>query len=186
MNDKKLVPAIRFRGFTDAWGQQKVSEYFDYERPDKYLVHSDKYLESGRFPVLTANKSFILGYTNETSPCLEPCIIFDDFTTEFRYVDFPFMAKSSAIKILHSQGSRSLISGYYLLKSLKLTPFGHVRHYIAFVQDLSLQTPSSKELEAITRLAFWLERSIALRQRELDKLKELKKSLLERMFPSEG
>ena len=54
-------------------------------------------------PVLTAGKSFILGYTNEKENIFSelPVIIFDDFTTESKFVDFPFKVKSSAMKILH-------------------------------------------------------------------------------------
>ena len=54
-------------------------------------------------PVLTAGKSFVLGYTNETQGVYTqvPVVIFDDFTTDSKYVDFPFKAKSSAMKILN-------------------------------------------------------------------------------------
>ena len=55
-----------------------------------------------QLPVLTAGKSFIIGYTDEIEGIYNnlPCIIFDDFTTDSRLVDFPFKVKSSAMKIL--------------------------------------------------------------------------------------
>ena len=45
-----------------------------------------------------------MGYTNETKGIYQntPCIIFDDFTTDSKLVDFPFKVKSSAMKILKS------------------------------------------------------------------------------------
>lgn len=75
----------------------------DYQQPTPYLVESTAYSDSYKTPVLTAGKTFILGYTNESSGIYQdqlPVIIFDDFTTDSKYVNFPFKAKSSAMKIL--------------------------------------------------------------------------------------
>ena len=74
------IPSIRFKGFSDAWEQRKYEQIFAYERPDKYIVKSDKYVDDAPTPVLTANKGFVLGYTEETNTYKNPCIIFDDFT----------------------------------------------------------------------------------------------------------
>lgn len=49
----------------NAWEQRKLGEIFEYERPDKYIVESEEYSENSNTPVLTANKAFILGYTDE-------------------------------------------------------------------------------------------------------------------------
>ncbi|MBI3274128.1 MAG: restriction endonuclease subunit S, partial [Candidatus Colwellbacteria bacterium] len=88
------------------WQKKQIKDLLDYERPDKYIVESDNYINQG-IPVLTANKSFILGYTNEGSGIYKdvPAIIFDDFTTDSKFVDFPFKVKSSAIKILKEKNS---------------------------------------------------------------------------------
>ena len=87
---------------------QKHSEYeladlLEYEQPTAYIVESTDYNDLFSIPVLTAGKSFILGYTNETDGVFDklPVIIFDDFTTATQYVNFPFKVKSSAMKILH-------------------------------------------------------------------------------------
>ena len=85
-----------------SWEQRKFENIFNYERPDKYIVNSTEYLEFGPTPVLTANKAFILGYTVEKNKYVNSheSIIFDDFTLDTKFVDFPYMVKSSAIKIL--------------------------------------------------------------------------------------
>ena len=84
-----------------------IQDYVVYEQPQKYIVHSTDYLSYGKdyIPVLTANQSFILGYTLEKDGIYEKgdCIIFDDFTNENKYVDFPFKVKSSALKILQTK-----------------------------------------------------------------------------------
>ena len=84
------------------WQEKKLGDVLDYERPDNYIVKSTIYNSNNKIPVLTANKSFVLGYTDENFGIYEniPAIIFDDFTTDSKFVNFPFKVKSSAIKIL--------------------------------------------------------------------------------------
>ena len=83
-----------------------LGDLLDYEQPTKYIVRSTEYDDSYKTPVLTAGQSFILGYTDEEDGIYQaskesPVIIFDDFTTSFHWVDFPFKVKSSAMKILY-------------------------------------------------------------------------------------
>ena len=84
------------------WSFIRLKDVLEYEQPTPYIVESTDYKNDYSIPVLTAGKSFIIGYTNETSGIKTdlPVIIFDDFTTDSKYVDFPFKVKSSAIKIL--------------------------------------------------------------------------------------
>ena len=85
------------------WVVTNFETILEYEQPTKYIVNDTNYKPTYKTPVLTAGKSFILGYTNETDNIFDdlPVIIFDDFTTESKFVDFPFKVKSSAMKILH-------------------------------------------------------------------------------------
>lgn len=85
------------------WVVTNFETILEYEQPTKYIVHDTNYKPTYKTPVLTAGKSFILGYTNETDNIFDdlPVIIFDDFTTESKFVDFSFKVKSSAMKILH-------------------------------------------------------------------------------------
>ena len=84
------------------WAICRLEQITDYEQPTDYIVESTDYDTSYSTPVLTAGKSFIIGYTNETTGIYSnlPCIIFDDFTTDSKLVNFPFKVKSSAMKIL--------------------------------------------------------------------------------------
>ncbi|EPE6035036.1 restriction endonuclease subunit S, partial [Escherichia coli] len=83
-----------------------LGEITKYEQPTKYLVKAKDYHDTYTIPVLTAGKTFILGYTNETHGIYQaskaPVIIFDDFTTANKWVDFDFKAKSSAMKMVTS------------------------------------------------------------------------------------
>ena len=78
---------------------KRIGDIANYEQPGNYLVHSTDYKDEYKTPVLTAGQTFILGYTNETDGIYQaskekPVIIFDDFTTSSKYVDFPFKVKS--------------------------------------------------------------------------------------------
>ncbi|UNU72556.1 restriction endonuclease subunit S [Moraxella nasovis] len=104
-------------GFGDDVEWRSLGEVVDYIQPSKYLVHSTDYHDSFKIPVLTAGKTFILGYTNETDgiyPASDnPVIIFDDFTTANKWVNFDFKAKSSAMKIIVQKDNQVLLRYVY-------------------------------------------------------------------------
>src|SRR5262249_18066645 len=103
-----LTGEKRLPGFSDEWRNVRLRDLLSYERPDQYIVQDTEYAEQGDVPVLTANKSFILGYTVEAFGICRnvPVIVFDDFTTDSKYVDFAFKVKSSAIKLLRPKHDR--------------------------------------------------------------------------------
>ena len=190
MQEKEKKPRIRFKGFTEAWEQRKFGEIFAYERPDKYIVSSDEYVEISKIPVLTANKAFILGYTleNKAYKKEKESIIFDDFTLEAKFVNFPYMVKSSAIKILtlRSKVEDNLRFNYELLNNTKFNMLGHARHYISVVQPEEVYTAKKNEQDEIAKLFTNIDNLITLHQRKYDKLVNVKKALLEKMFPKNG
>jgi type I restriction enzyme S subunit len=101
-------------GVTVEW--KPLCEFADYEQPTEYLVDSKNYDDKFPTPVLTAGKTFILGYTDETDGIYKssekPVIIFDDFTTANKWVDFDFKAKSSAMKMITSRDESKAILKY--------------------------------------------------------------------------
>ena len=146
------------------WEQRKFGDVFDYERPDRYIVVNDKYDDNFKTPVLTANKGFILGYTNEDRTYDKPCIIFDDFTLDCKLVGFKFMVKSSALKILTAKSGNILRFAYERLNSSKIENLGHARHYISVVQPTETTMPKCDEQERIASLFEQLDNLITLHQ----------------------
>ncbi|WP_354631256.1 restriction endonuclease subunit S [Levilactobacillus brevis] len=181
-------PQLRFSGFADAWEQHKLGELLKYEQPTKYMVKSTDYDDKFETPVLTAGQSFILGYTDETDGIKEassdnPVIIFDDFTTSSHYVGFPFKVKSSAMKLL------SLVSDvddfyfvYNVLSNLNYTPQSHERHWISKFSGFNVFVPKHDEQKSIGDFFRTIDSTIILHQRKLEKLQELKKGYLQKMF----
>lgn len=137
------------------WRKVKIKDIISYERPDKYIVKSTRYLDVNKTPVLTANKSFILGYTEEDFDICDsiPVIIFDDFTTDCKYVDFPFKVKSSAIKILRTRDDT--VNLRYIYEVMKIIDFpvgNHKRYYISQYQEQEIYIPSRDEQDKIIEI----------------------------------
>jgi len=128
------------------WPMVELSEVLDYEQPTKYIVSSENYSNEYKIPVLTAGKSFILGYTNETNGIFEkdlPVIIFDDFTTAIKFVDFPFKVKSSAMKILHAKKEKADIRFlFYMMQQIKFSSGTHKRYWISEYSKIKIPLPS--------------------------------------------
>ena len=189
---KKKVPELRFKGFTDDWEERKLGEIFNYEQPTKYIVKSTEYDDNFNTPVLTAGKSFLLGYTDEISGIKNatvenPVVIFDDFTTDSHYVDFPFKIKSSAMKLLSlNDNSDNFYFMFNTLKNIKYVPQSHERHWISKFSSFVIYKPSQEEQQKIGSFFKQLDDTIALHQRKLDLLKEQKKGFLQKMFPKNG
>lgn len=93
--------------------------------------------------MLTANKAFILGYTNENTGIYNKgeCIIFDDFTMDSKFVDFSFKVKSSAIKILRAKDSFDTYFIFEYITYLRLSSEEHKRHYISEIELRYLDIP---------------------------------------------
>ena len=116
------------------WVVTNFETILEYEQPTKYIVHDTNYKPTYKTPVLTAGKSFILGYTNETDNIFDdlPVIIFDDFTTESKFVDFSFKVKSSAMKILHINQDLVLPKyAFYLMQATEIDHDNHQRYWIS-------------------------------------------------------
>ena len=136
-----------------------LGELLGYEQPTKYLVSSKDYDDSYPTPVLTAGKTFILGYTNETEGIYpaskeEPVIIFDDFTTAFKWVEFPFKAKSSAMKMLTlKSGNNSLFKYvYYAMQCIVYNSSDHARQWISKYSNIEVPVPPIEIQEAIVEI----------------------------------
>jgi type I restriction enzyme M protein len=127
------------------WPMVELGKILDYEQPQKYIVKSTDYSNTYATPVLTAGKSFILGYTNETSGIFDasrlPVIIFDDFTTATKLVDFTFKVKSSAMKILLAKDSVDVTYAYYAMQQLHFTPVEHKRFWISEYSKKKIPLP---------------------------------------------
>jgi type I restriction enzyme S subunit len=134
------------------WQTKTLGSLLSYEQPTPFLVVSTDYLEFSSVPVLTAGKTFILGYTDEEHGVYSslPVILFDDFTTACQWVDFRFKVKSSAAKILSGRvGVSDTKFMYEYLSRLSFVPSDHQRHWISVFSSIEVFVPPLKEQKAI-------------------------------------
>ena len=169
-------------------GYFPLGEVTTYEQPTAYLVKSTNYNDKFQTPVLTAGKTFILGYTDETTgiykASINPVIIFDDFTTANKWVDFDFKAKSSAMKMITSQDDTKVLLRY-IYHWLNTLPSEHIEgdHKRQWISNFSnkmipIPCPDNQEksleiqlaivetLDKFTKLEAELEAELDCRKRQ--------------------
>lgn len=137
------------------WEVVRLGDILEYEQPTKYLVSNTEYDNSYTTPVLTAGKTFILGYTDEVEGIYTnlPIILFDDFTTASQYVDFPFKVKSSACKILKLKKTEfSLRVVFEVMQRLNFVADDHKRYWISEYQNQEIFLPNAKEQRGIAEI----------------------------------
>lgn len=171
------------------WTECCFEDLLDYEQPTKYIVKSTKYNDRYKIPVLTAGKTFIKGYTNETDGIFDnlPTIIFDDFTTATQYVNFKFKVKSSAMKILVPTSKLvNMPLVYYAMQVNQVRSDTHKRYWISVFSKKRFLLPPLVEQKAIVKkieeLFSSLDSGIADLKKAQDQLVIYRQAVLKKAF----
>ena len=186
---KLLKSAIRKKVFVSLKEEHtescEINQLLTYEQPTAYIVTNDEYsTDTTLIPVLTANKGFVLGYTDEDFSIYQKgeCIIFDDFTMDAKYVSFPFKVKSSAIKILTAKPNVNLRFMFEYLSYWELKSEEHKRHYISEIASLVIELPSKERQSIIASLMTSLNSKLDIEAKTKIRYEEQKRYLLSQMF----
>ena len=185
---KKLKSAIRAKLFSHientCESNIEIRDMLNYEQPSEYIVKSTEYSSEYKIPVLTANKAFILGYTDEEFGIYRKgeCIILDDFTMDVKYVSFPFKVKSSAIKILMPKSGVDLYFMFEYIQYLCLVAEEHKRHYISEIEPISIANIPFDEQRNISNVLRSIDNRIEISNLELSLYNKQKQFLLSQMF----
>lgn len=171
--------------------EYELDELLPYEQPQAYIVESTDYSDTYKTPVLTAGKSFILGYTNETDGIFDelPVIIFDDFTTATQFVNFKFKVKSSAMKILHINTDLVVPKYiYYRLQTIHIDHSTHKRYWIQQFSKIKVKIPSIPEqqhiVSRIEELFSSLDNAVETLQKTKEQLTVYRQAVLKEAFSS--
>lgn len=166
--------------------EYELDELLPYEQPQAYIVESTDYSDSYKTPVLTAGKSFILGYTNETDGIFDelPVIIFDDFTTATQFVNFKFKVKSSAMKILHINTDLVVPRYiYYRLQTIHVDHSTHKRYWIQQFSKIKVRIPpipvQQRIVSHIEELFSSLDNAVETLQKTKEQLAVYRQAVLE-------
>lgn len=180
-----LTGKTRLPGFSGEWEVKRLGELLDYEQPTEYLVSSSEYSDANDVPVLTAGKTFILGYTNEADGIFNnlPVIIFDDFTTATKYVTFSFKAKSSAMKLLKPhKPSVNLRFVYEIMQLIDFRLSEHKRYWISEFQKLQVKIPDEKEQTAIMNVLSDMDSELTALEKRRDKTRNIKQAMMQELL----
>jgi type I restriction enzyme S subunit len=171
-----LTGRTRLPGFKAEWEVKELGSVLCYEQPTRYLVRSSEYSDDNDVAVLTANKSFVLGYTDERDGVCEtvPVIIFDDFTTASRYV---------ALKILRPRDARdSLRFLSWRMQLIRFSLGDHKRYWISEFQHIRLAVPSPEEQMAIAVVLSDMDAEIGALEARLAKTRDLKQGMMQELL----
>lgn len=179
-----LTGRTRLPGYTEDWHQRYLGDLLSYEQPGPFLVETGTQLDSGNVPVLTAGKTFLLGYTNDTHGVYTdtPVVIFDDFTTDSKFVNFHFKAKSSAMKILSARSGIDLRFIYERMQLINFPVGEHKRHWISEYSKLAVDIPDIVEQRSISAVVTNVEGELSLLRRRLLKAQSIKQGMMQELL----
>ena len=182
------MPEIRFKGFTDVWEQRKLNEISNRYDNLRIPVASNE-REKGNIPYYGANgiQDYVKGFTHSG----EFVLIAEDGANDLKnypvkYVNGLFWANNHVHVV---QGKESICNNKYLkycfsktnIESL-LVGGGRAKLNANIMMNIDLKLPKIKEQESIGKMFYEIDNLITLHQRKLEKLSQIKKSLLDKMF----
>jgi len=167
----------------EEWKWVRLGEVIEYEQPQKYIVSTENYEDKSGTPVLTAGKTFILGYTSENFGIYDalPVILFDDFTTDAKFVNFPFKVKSSATKLLKAKDKNiNLFYVFNTMQMIRVKPGSeHKRFWISEYSKLYIPLPPLPEQQKIAEILSQIDQTIEKEEQYKEKLQKIKQGLMQ-------
>ena len=191
MNDKQK-PSIRFKGFTEAWEQRKVRDVAD--RFDNLRIPVAANLRvPGATPYYGANgiQDYVEGFTHDG----EFVLVAEDGANDLK--NYPVKCVKGRIWVNNHahvlQGKQNIADNQFLAFSINradieslLVGGGRAKLNAETMMDISLSMPNIEEQRIIGQYISTVDNLITLHQRKYDKLVNVKKSMLEKMFPRDG
>lgn len=209
MEEKKLVPKLRFPGFTEPWEQRKLGELANnVTEKNVTLSETETFTNSAELGIISQNSFFDRNITNKDNIDNYYIIQPEDFVYNPRIsVTAPVgpinrnkLGRTGIISPLYTVFRPHDINTRYLEYFFKTSKW---HSYMRFNGDsgarsdrfsiklklfytMPIPVPSLEEQTEIGRLLERFTESITLHQRKLEHLKLKKKSLLQKLFPKEG
>ena len=184
---ERKVPRIRFKGFEEDWEQRKLGELafittgkldanaakkdgeYNFFTCGKEILKTNSYAFDGEAILINGNGD--LGYTRKyvgKFNAYQRTYVLQGFVMDYEYIEHA----------IHK----------FLPDKIKNESIGGAMPYIKIdsLMNLELPIPVVQEAVAVTRFLNELDSLLSLHQRKLEKLKILKKAMLEKMFPKNG
>ena len=194
MADNKKIPEIRFAGFTDPWEQRKVAEMFKITRG--YVLAApltdENPSDAKPYPVYSSQTkdNGLMGYYKDY--LYEDAITWTTDGANAGTVNYR-SGKFYCTNVCGVLLADKVTPNQMIAEALNNVAKGHVS-YVGnpklmnnVMAEITISLPTSeKEREAISAFFDQIDNLITLHQRKYDRLKNVKKSMLEKMFPRDG
>jgi len=167
------------------WQVKGFEECINKERILRNIkIPQGKYKKVGRYPIVDQGARFVAGYTDDKSKlysgCL-PVIVFGDHTRIFKFVDFSFSLGADGIKLIQPKNLLNPKYFYYYLCSLTIESKGYNRHY-KYLKEKIIAFPEKTEQRKIAFVLSKTQQAIEQQDRIIETTRELKKSLMNKLF----
>ena len=188
MQDNEKKPALRFKGFTDPWEQRKLGDLCVEFRSGEFISASD-ITETGEYPVFGGNG--LRGFTDRFNHDGEYTLIGRQGAlcgnVNFAVGKSYFTEHAIAVRADKKNQTRFL---YYLFSTMDLGQYSGQSAQpglaVGNLVELKSTLPDKQEQEKISGVLTALDTLITLHQRKYEKLVNIKKSMLDKMFPKNG
>lgn len=201
---EKLVPEVRFKGFTDDWEQRKLGETLtgfeyglntpatDYDGINKYLRITDIDDVSHKFDIshLTSPKlkddNYLLANGDilfaRTGASVGKSYRYSNIDGKVYYAGFLIKAHIKDHFSTNFIFDTTLLPRYHYFVQVTSMRSGQPGINAKEYQKYIIYTPSENEQNKISDLILTIQKLIDLQQRKLEQLKQLKKALLQQLF----
>ena len=188
MQDNEKKPALRFKGFTDPWEQRKLGDLCVEFRSGEFISASD-ITETGEYPVFGGNG--LRGFTDRFNHDGEYTLIGRQGAlcgnVNFAVGKSYFTEHAIAVRADKKNQTRFL---YYLFSTMDLGQYSGQSAQpglaVGNLVELKSTLPDKQEQEKISGVLTALDTLITLHQRKYERLVNIKKSMLDKMFPQNG
>lgn len=188
MSEEKNVPKLRFPGFTEPWEQRELGTVTQ-EFKSGNSLKADKISESGKYPVYGGNG--LRGYTSNYNHDGEFALIGRQgaLCGNMNYsIGKAYFTEHAVVVEANEKNNTRFI--YYMLDTMNLGQYSDqsAQPGLAVNKLIKLENmfPRKEEQVWIGNYFQSLDHLITLHQRKLGHVKDLKKSMLQKMFPKNG
>jgi len=170
----------------DDWDIKPFEECINKEKISKDIkIPQGQYKPTGKYPIVDQGAEFIAGYTDDKDKLYSgnlPVIVFGDHTRIFKFVDFSFTLGADGTKLILSKNFLNPRYLYFYLCGLNIESRGYNRHY-KYLKEKTVVFPSDgAEQQNIVVILSEIQKAIAQQEQIIAKTKELKRSLMHRLF----
>lgn len=162
----------------------KFTDLFDDCTSQGVKLPTEEYKDKGKFLVVDQGQDVIAGYTDRENGVYTdvPAIIFGDHTRVIKYVDKPFFLGADGTKLLKCKDTNANYRYlYYALRNARIPNTGYNRHY-KWLKEVEIEYPDADRQTEVAEILGRVEKLIAERKNELEKLDTLIKARFVEMF----